>query len=218
MDHYLFFKTTKHEKRMFIDCIECKGKVSADLLASEENLPNGERDGYAIYFLKCPICEMLMIGEADYEFQDYGEYSFSSHLRRLWPSPKKEIDRSIPKLVRNSIEEAQRCFDADAFSACAVMCGRSLEALCKEHGYKEVTLMVGLKELKNTGFIDGRLYNWSESLRNLRNIGAHASDELISREDTRDILDFTLAICEYVYVLSDKYNRFVAREAARKKK
>ena len=51
-----------------------------------------------------------------------------------------------------------------------------------------------------------------EALRNRRNIGAHASDENISREDASDILDFTIAICEYVYVLTQKYDEFKKRE------
>ena len=73
-------------------------------------------------------------------------------------------------------------------------------------------------ELKDKGIIDGRLYEWGNSLRERRNIGAHATDEEIIREDAIDVLDFTIAICEYVYVLTEKYEEFKAREAKRKQK
>lgn len=53
-------------------------------------------------------------------------------------------------------------------------------------------------------------------LRDKRNIGAHASGEDVSREDAADVLDFTIAICEYVYVLTHRYKRFKRREAKRK--
>jgi hypothetical protein len=99
-----------------------------------------------------------------------------------------------------------KCFNAKAYSACAVMCGRALEALCKENGAKNWQLAKGIKELKEKGIIDGRLFEWSEALRDRRNIGAHVTEEDISKEDARDVLDFTVAICEYVYVLTDKYN------------
>ena len=50
-------------------------------------------------------------------------------------------------------------------------------------------------------------------MRNLRNIGAHASAEHISREDARDVLDFAIAICEYVFVPAQKYVAFQERLA-----
>jgi hypothetical protein len=70
----------------------------------------------------------------------------------------------------------------------------------------------GLKELKELGVIDGRIYEWGEELRKSRNIGAHATDEKITPEDARDMLDFTIAIGDYVYVLSDKYEKFKSRQ------
>ena len=73
-------------------------------------------------------------------------------------------------------------------------------------------LAKGLKELKDKGVIDGRLFEWGDSPRGRRNIGAHATDEEVSREDANDVLDFTIAICEYVYVLAEKYEGFKARD------
>jgi hypothetical protein len=92
------------------------------------------------------------------------------------------------------------------------MCGRAIEAICAEHKTKSKNLGVGLKELRDKKIIDQRLFEWGDTLRQQRNIGAHANEEEISREDARDILDFALAICEYVFVLSEKYKEFQARQ------
>jgi hypothetical protein len=57
---------------------------------------------------------------------------------------------------------------------------------------------------------------WATALRQERNIGAHAGDADVSKENAQDVLDFTVAIFEYVYTLSEKYADFMARKAARK--
>lgn len=92
------------------------------------------------------------------------------------------------------------------------MCGRTIEGVCKHHDSKTRNLAGGLKKLKDDGIIDARLYNWGEALRSHRNLGAHATTEKVSKEDARDLLDFSIAICEYVFVLNEKFNRFQARQ------
>ena len=93
------------------------------------------------------------------------------------------------------------------------MPGRTLEGVCKHHSTKTKNLAAGLKELKEKGIIDERLFKWGEELRKHRNIGAHASDEKISKEDAKDLLDFVNAICEYVFVLTEKFNKFIERKS-----
>jgi len=44
-------------------------------------------------------------------------------------------------------------------------------------------------------------------------LGAHASDHKVAKEDARDLLDFSSAICEYVFVLNEKFERFKKRQA-----
>ncbi|EHL24544.1 hypothetical protein KYG_02212 [Acidovorax sp. NO-1] len=72
----------------------------------------------------------------------------------------------------------------------------------------------GLADLKAKGVIDERLFNWAEALRRERNIGAHASDQETTKENAQDVIDFTIAIFDYVYTLSEKYEKYVARKAS----
>ncbi|HMG06564.1 MAG TPA: DUF4145 domain-containing protein [Chthoniobacterales bacterium] len=196
-----------------IDCPDCKSKVGGLVIANREYPPTADYDPFTIHFLECPICHRAMIGRSEPMQVGPGLWDDSS-LDRLWPKSRRALDLFIPLSVRKSIEEAQKCFDGQTYAACAVMCGRSLEALCKHHGAKGWRLSRSLKEMKGRGVIDGRLFDWGEALIDRRNIGAHATGEDISREDAGDVLDFTIAICEYVYVLAEKYNAFKKREIA----
>jgi hypothetical protein len=96
------------------------------------------------------------------------------------------------------------------------MCGRALEEICRNFGVKRTTLGPGLRSLRNQGVIDGRLFEWATSLQKSRNFSAHASDRHVSQRDAADLLDFTYAICEYVFVLASKFTEFQKRDRARK--
>jgi len=91
------------------------------------------------------------------------------------------------------------------------MCGRAVEALCKDK-VESKTLADGLKKLRTNKIIDEKLFEWGEALRRERNIGAHAGEDEISRQDARDVFDFAVAISEYVYVLDEKYKAYLARK------
>lgn len=185
-----------------VDCEE-KGFVSID--SEYAGLPT------KAVLLKCKVChnplfgytEMVQISQNDFEWD---------HVRRLWPVPEDDIDGEIPSIARVSLVEAKLCFRAKAYSACAVMCGRAIEGVCKHYHPTTKTLSNGLRKLKEEGTIDQRLFEWGEALREHRNLGAHASVEKVAKDDARDLLDFCVAICEYVFVLNAKFQRFQDRK------
>ncbi|MEE8136534.1 MAG: DUF4145 domain-containing protein, partial [Thermodesulfobacteriota bacterium] len=73
------------------------------------------------------------------------------------------------------------------------MSGQALEGVCVHHKTKKKTIAAGLTELKDKEIIDKRLYEWGEEIRKHRNIGAHANEDRISRDDAKDVLDFVQA-------------------------
>jgi uncharacterized protein DUF4145 len=199
------------EEILIIECPTCEAKVSARVIA----IKDGSEDRGAptqILFMECLSCKGVLLGHTEMVqvSEDGWDYCRPD---RLWPKPKNSISWKLPDLVRESLEEASLCFNARAYSATVVMCGRALESICKDHSVKDWKLSTGLKELKSKGIIDGRLFEWGEELRKSRNLSAHASDVKMTSEDSRDILDFTIAIGEYVYVLADKYASFKERQS-----
>ena len=100
------------------------------------------------------------------------------------------------------------------------MSGRALEGVCRHFQTKIQYLSGGLKELRDRGIIDSRLFEWSEALRKHRNMAAHATEEKATKANAEDLLNFVESISQYVFVLSARFEEFQKREAraiARKK-
>ena len=197
---------------MIIECPYCDSKVDCnerghiDLDLEQTGVP------MKAVLLECKICHSPLFGFSEL-IQTGEDGSHWDSAERKWPVPETEIDWSIPEIARNSLIEAKVCFKAKAYSACAVMCGRTIEGVCKNHDAKIKTLAAGLKKLRDDGIIDDRIYQWGETLRQHRNLGAHATTKKVPKEDARDLLDFSIAICEYVFVLNEKFQRFQQRQA-----
>lgn len=194
-----------------VDCPRCKVRVRAYVLADDITLiGDGQPPEYRISFAKCPDCADPVLAHED--FAGDGQFGAEwTRARRLWPSPQRETSKAIPEIVSVSLEEALRCHRAGAYTACAVMCGRALEGICVHFG-TATSLARGLKELLQKGIIDEKLYQWSESLRAHRNLGAHASEEKVTKDDATDLTDFLNAICDYVFVLTAKFESFMRRK------
>jgi hypothetical protein len=90
--------------------------------------------------------------------------------------------------------------------------------MCRHFGTKRQTLFEGLKELHERGVIDKRLYEWGDELRKHRNLAAHATGANFNLIDAKDLYDFATAICEYVFVLTAKFEAFKNRQSAREQR
>lgn len=196
---------------MITECPYCESRVDCD----EKGHVDLDQDQTGVptkaVLLQCKVCKSPLFGFSEMIQVDQDEWEWGA-VDRLWPAPEDYIDGSIPEIVRNSLIEAKLCFKARAFSACAVMCGRTIEGVCKNHDPKTETLAAGLKKLRQDGVIDDRIYDWSEALRKHRNLGAHANTAKLKKDDARDLLDFAIAICEYVFILNEKFQRFQQRQ------
>ncbi|RZZ90776.1 DUF4145 domain-containing protein [Pseudoxanthomonas winnipegensis] len=200
---------------MLIDCHNCKAKVDAELLGEHND---NEFFATKTFFLKCPSCDAAIIAESQEDFVD--SKTIWSRPVRVYPRPKRALGSDIPPIVRNSIDEAEKCMQSAAYLAATAMCGRSPEAICRYYKTKGSYLGGGLKELRDKGVIDSRLYQWSEELRDQRNNAAHATDTEIGAQDANDVMTFTYAIIDYVFLLAQKFDQFQKRKndrAAEKK-
>ena len=229
-------------KTFIIDCPWCKAKVAAlesgrvtDTGFAEEI---GEPYGQTLIVGKCPMCKSLLAGESHqiaFERYDSDEDRWSDTVR-IYPKPPKTFaSHRIPRVVTDSIMEGDRSLQVNANIAACVMMGRALEAVCRDvltkaepktpssasSPKKPIMLGAGIKQLKEKGIIDERLFDWSQQLHAFRNLAAHPEDVSISRHDAEDLQTFVYAIIEYIYDLSDRYAEFkerAERKASKKKK
>ena len=203
---------------MLIDCPYCKSKVKASVEGEREHFdPREDQFPYRVQVGGCPSCHQTLVGVSEQvpTEDDFGDVEdIWSAVTRVWPLPKRVLAWHVPEIVKTSVDEADRCFQSGAFTASVVMCGRALEGVCVDKGIK-ATLQAGLQELVKQKIIDQRLYEWGEELRKVRNLGAHATPEKVSREDASDVLDFLHAIADYIYVLNRKFEEFRLRRAAK---
>lgn len=223
-----------------VDCPWCKAKVAAVEKGCAEQRAfddeAGQPYGTRLHVGNCPRCDSLLAGEAtQISFADYdSDYDQWSDVVRVYPKPPKTFaSYRIPRVVKDSLLEADRSLQTSANIAACVMLGRALEALCRdilkakeaEDGdnktatpKRKLMLGEGIKKLRDIGVIDSRLFEWSQQLQAFRNLAAHPEDITISREDAEDLQSFVYAIVEYVYDLTDRYEEFKARVQKRSKR
>ena len=130
----------------------------------------------------------------------------------LYP-PTDSVNHDAPQPIRTAFEEAGAAFRERAYTAAAIMCRKTLEGICASHGVTQRTLMQSLDQLRADGVIEARLYEWANALRIAGNEAAHDVRVTVSRDDARDMLDFTKAILDYTFSFRDKFEKFKARRA-----
>lgn len=139
------------------------------------------------------------------------EVEFDKDPYRVYPPQERVLSSEIPAQLRQVHEETRACIRAKAYTAAAVMAGRALEGVCDLNGVKGSTLQARLAKMKEDGLIDGRLWEWAETLRAVRNAAAHFSEESISKQDAEDSAAFTEALLDYLYVLTARFNALKER-------
>lgn len=195
--------------KVIVECSYCESKVDAKVLTQYEDPYNPEEDylPFRVSLLQCPVCKNALLAGQENVAPDTWD-----DATRMWPDPETHPHWDLPTVVSDSLIEAKKSYKATAYFACAVMCGRVLEGICSVFKTENEYLGGGLKELLEKGVIDKKIFTWGEALRKHRNIGAHVSTEKISKEDAKDLVDFATAICDYVFVLTKKFDNFMERK------
>jgi hypothetical protein len=105
----------------------------------------------------------------------------------------------LPSQIQEAYELALkvRVIEPNAY---AVLLGRILEMICKDRGAVGKDLHEQLNSLATKGEIPIKLVGVAQSLRQLRNLGAHASIGELTSEEIPLLDDLCKAILEYVYI------------------
>ena len=194
------------------ECPEC-GVVQATVLGLHSLYDDRTPEPQQTFLAECPRCKQPLVFQQWY-FDEYwspteGSVGSWTPPKRVWPKPEVDIPWELPEGVRESLLEAQKCLRAHAYIAAAAMSGRALEGLCRDLNADDSMLGKGLNQLHEAGQIDDRLFEWGRELNKKRNIAAHPDPTAeIGQRDAEYVFEFVLAICDYVYVLTKKFERF----------
>ena len=155
---------------------------------------------------RCTNCRKpLLVNETDYG------YGFDDAVP-VYPAPR-QLSAAVPRQIRSAFDEARRCLQAKCFIATALMCRRTIEAVTRHHAPSTKGLAAGLKKLREDAVIDRKLFEWAEALREDGNLAAHDPTAAVDPRDAADLVDFTEAILDYVFVLHERFERFKLRKA-----
>jgi hypothetical protein len=143
-----------------------------------------------------------------------GEFETITDEKLLFPPPPGGDLDGVPQSALSSLEQVDRSFKTGSYDAAALMCRRTVEAICKALAATGSNLASKLQSLYDSGHIDQKLLRWAHGVRLVGNDAAHEVEQVISREDARDILELTEAILLYVFSLDKKFREFQNRRAA----
>lgn len=115
----------------------------------------------------------------------------------IFPSNDK-MPVGLPEKILKSYLSALKVKTIDA-NAFGVLIGRTIELVCEDRRAVGNSLEKKLKNLAERGEIPARLADVANSLRQLRNIGAHPSIGELSENEVPILNNLCIALLEYVY-------------------
>jgi hypothetical protein len=196
------------EDPVLTDCQVCEARVSAHVRGEiVEDAVSPAR----YLLLECPQCGSPILAHQQALSLTPNNDFIWARANRIFPESRSSHPL-VPPSIRRSFDEALICLNARALLACVVMCRKTIEGLALHHYGKIRDLSSALEKLNTDNIIDDRLCEWASALRKTGNFAVHDPEAVISLEDARDLVDFTEAILQYVFVLRDRFEDFKRRK------
>jgi len=209
-----------NEKKFNLFCPKCNMLVETKVIAKgsgkikSTNPLNMVDTPYNIdlFFISlCPRCDQpFLIKRSLYGVP--GEFETIVDEVILYPNQLKFPVENLPPTVQTAYEQAKKAFNAGLYEACVLMCRKTIEATCKSLNASGKNLYHRLEKLKNLGYLDQRLLNWSHEIRDIGNDAAHDVNTEITIDDAKDILDLTEAILLYIFSLNNRFIEYKRRK------
>jgi len=189
-----------------ITCGNCHNVTSQKVLAQyAEPMKDWEwfDEFYETYLLsRCPACHRLNLSVGS-------DMDPAEPPKVLWPGADRKMSGLTPE-IEAAYQAALRVKTIDS-NAFGVLCRRLLEMVCIDRRARGHVLVDQLRDLSDKGEIPGRLTEMAQQLRQLGNIGAHASIGALTPAEVPFLEDLCRAILEYVYVGPQTIARVQAR-------
>lgn len=196
--------------RLIVECSECRQYVQARPAGSYTRQFDGRQPEWRYTLMACTSCRSpILIKQTNIGNMAEGDKWDTPYV--VFPLADSRVNPNAPPTIRAAFEEAVSCYRAAAYTASAIMCRKTIEGVCAEHGIDERNLSASLKRMKETGLIDDRLFEWSDALRTVGNEAAHGVGVAISQPDAKDTLEFANAILDSMFSYRDRFEAFKRR-------
>ena len=196
---------------MLAECKTCEERTNCVVGGSNFTFGSEEGPPARYSLLQCTQCyePMLVMQNAYPPISDYDE----DKPYRLYPLEDQPLSPFVPAPLASAFDEARACYRAHIYGATAVMTGRTLEATCEHFDVKERSLHGSLAKMRELGHISDQLWEWASLTKDIRNTGAHWTGKTVSRQDAEDVLAFTEALLDHLFVLKARFDALKERRA-----
>lgn len=183
-----------------VRCGHCSNSAPMEVVGSHSQ-PDQYReetvglDGRTYYeLLVCPVCDKVNLHSTYWaDWMDPTE----ALPKVLYPQSEK-MPSALPSQVMTAYQAALRVRSIDP-NAYAVLLGRVLEKIGQDRNAQGDSLYRQFEDLANRGEIPRPLVEMAHSLRQLRNVGAHAGLGELTDDEIPFLDDLCRAVLEYVY-------------------
>jgi DNA-directed RNA polymerase subunit RPC12/RpoP len=126
-------------------------------------------------------------------------------VTELYPD-STELDNAIPTKARDYLDQAINSLHAPA--GAVMLAASSVDAMLKAKGYTTGNLYPRINQAATDHLITEEMSKWAHEVRLEANDQRHADDdaELPSTADAKKVIDFALALAEFLFVLPSKVN------------
>jgi len=145
--------------------------------------------------VQCPACSKHFLREGWWN-EIVGD-EWGPEFSIIYPSFEKK-NFNLPPTIQKSYDAAQKVKNIET-NAFAVLLGRVLDKICIDKNSQGDTLFARLKDLADKGFIPEIISDMAHSIRQLRNIGAHAELGDLTDEEVPILEEIINVILEYLY-------------------
>lgn len=119
----------------------------------------------------------------------------------------RTVDDAIPPTARRFLAQAIDSLHAPDGSI--MLCASAVDAMLKQKGYKEGTLNQRIAQAANDHLITSEMAKWAHEIRLDANEPRHADEEANppNFQDAERVVDFVLALGEFLFVLPSRVKR-----------
>jgi len=200
---------------MIMLCGHCGNQKTWELHephATEKQHPSGnsEVSVYKVYStLMCSTCSQPTLRQTNMLYFEVDTELVEASTETLYPIEMAQLS-NLPEAIERKYKAALKVRYIEP-NACAVLIGRTLEAICNHEKAQGKDLAHKLDYLASTGRIPQTLAQMAHQARQFRNLGAHDDEDEVTETDVPMIIDFAEAILEYLYVAPAKIEAVQAR-------
>lgn len=122
------------------------------------------------------------------------------------------VDGDIPERPRAYLEQSQESLHAPA--GAVMLAASAVDAMLKQRGYVDGSLYSRIETAASDRVLTNEMASWAHAVRLDANDQRHADEAapLPTTDDAKRVLEFALALAEYLFVLPARIERGIRRE------